>query len=67
MDLLKYVIVGIASIIVGIILAILVRNIIAGIGFVILLNAIYILWNYFNSVKKDVPPPQSSTPPAQDN
>ena len=69
MDLLKYVIVGIASFIVGIILAIIARNVIAGIGFIILINAVYILWNYFNSARRDAPPapPQSTAPPVQDN
>jgi hypothetical protein len=75
MDLLKYIIVGAGVLLISIILAFVVRNIIAGIGFFILSIGAYILWNYFDSARKDTSTenqlPQSTPtppqPPAQDN
>lgn len=55
MNILKYVIVGVVCLILGIIIAIIAKNIFAGLGFAVLGLAVYILWNYFNSAQKDMP------------
>jgi len=62
MDLVKYIIVGIGCLFVGLVLMILVRNIFAGIGFAFIGFLGYILWNFFNSVKKDESIPTSDEP-----
>ena len=55
MDLMKYIIVGAVCLFVSLVLSIMVRNIIAGIGFAILSFGGYILWNFFNAAKNDPP------------
>lgn len=67
MDLLKYIIVAIGAVLVGIILSILVRNIFAGIGFAVLSLGGYILWNFFNSAKEVSPDDSSQNTPTQNS
>ena len=59
MDLVKYIIVAIGCLILGIIISLIAKNIFAGLGFAILSFGGYLLWNYFNSAK--------GTPPVADN
>jgi hypothetical protein len=56
MDLLKYIIVGIACIFVGIIIMFLAKSIFAGLGFIFLTFFAYLMWNYLK-LFKDEPPP----------
>ncbi len=56
MDLVKYLIVGGGCLLVGIVISIISRNILAGLGFAVLGSLAYILWNFFNSAKKEEPP-----------
>ncbi len=53
MDLVKYLIIAIGCVILGIIISILARNILAGLGFAVLSFGAYILWNLFKSANKD--------------
>ena len=63
MDLVKYIIVGAGCLFVGLVISILARNIIAGIGFAVLGFFGYLLWNFFNSAKNTPPgSPFDSTP-----
>lgn len=66
MDLLKYIVVGAGCLFLGIIIAIIAKNILAGLGFFVLGLSVYILWNYFNSAKKDVPS-NGTNPTSSDN
>ncbi len=67
MDLVKYIIMGVITFIVAIVIAILAKSFVAGLGFFILSNALYILWNYLNFVKKEIPPPPSGENSTKDN
>jgi hypothetical protein len=51
MDLVKYLIIGVGCLFIGIIISILARNIFAGLGFTLLSFFGYVLWSYFNYSK----------------
>lgn len=61
MDLVKYLIAGVVSLVIGII-AMFMGNFLSGILIFILLFGSYIMWNVLKNVK-DVPPRDTSTPP----
>lgn len=59
----KYIIVGAGCLFVSLILSIMVRNLLAGLGFAVLSFGSYILWNYFHAAKNDSPgSPSDNTP-----
>jgi hypothetical protein len=61
MDLLKYVIAGVGCLILGVIIALIAKNIFAGLGFAVLSFSLYVLWNFFKSAKQETPPPTVPT------
>ncbi len=61
MDLVKYLIAGGISLVIGII-AMFMGNFLSGILIFILLFGSYIMWNILKNIK-DVPPKDTSTPP----
>lgn len=59
MDLFKYIVVFVGSIILGIIIGFVAKSVFSGIGITILVFGMYIVWNMFEGAKRDSNPPQN--------
>ncbi len=67
MDLLKYIIAGVGCLILGVVIALIAKNIFAGLGFAVLSFSVYVLWNFFKSAKQDTTPPVPTSSENKDN